>query len=131
MGVYSFDATASTHDDLKRGVTEDASYLAEGGEHWRVDQNKVSAPGGTISWETGQEFSVSLAEHVAANDPDHVLRMVAAHRKLLEMHKPGGDQGDDCLGCCVGMNRWEDLIYDYWPCDTIKLLAGAYGWTDS
>lgn len=69
------------------------------------------------------------AAHIAANDPAHVLRLVAAHRKLLAMHVPGGDKGDDCLGCCEGMNRYEELIYDWWPCPTIKLLAEAYGWT--
>jgi hypothetical protein len=68
--------------------------------------------------------------HPVLGDALTVIRLAEATRKLLAMHVPGGDKGDDCLGCCEGMNRYEDLIYDWWPCPTIKILARAYGWTE-
>jgi Family of unknown function (DUF6221) len=74
--------------------------------------------------------TVEQAAHIAANDPAQVLRMVAAHRKLTELHGRrqlaqhewfGSDTpGAECVEC-----------EQSWPCDTIQLLAGAYGWTET
>jgi hypothetical protein len=113
----------------------EATAEAAGSEAWKLfsldpDESVISlAKSGDDVAEVIGDHPSEYAAHIAANDPAHVLRLVAAHRKLLAMHVPGGDKGDDCLGCCEGMNRYEDLIYDWWPCPTIKLLAGAYGWT--
>jgi hypothetical protein len=106
-------------------ATAEAATAANGG-NWVTDGLMVNAAEVEVCEPSLTEEN---ARHIAANDPAHVLRLVAAHRELLAMHVPGGDKGDDCLGCCEGMNRYEDLIYDWWPCPTIKLLAGAYGWT--
>jgi hypothetical protein len=59
---------------------------------------------------------------ICANDPAHVLRMVAAHRELLELH---GDEHE----CPSSPETYRVFRIGGPPCETIKLLAGAYGWT--
>lgn len=116
--------------ETRRDLADPAAYLAAALDAAEATAN-AAADGWGYLWYTdlGNVLSPAKATHVADNSPEHVLRLVAAHRKLLAMHVPGGDKGDDCLGCCEGMNRYEELIYDWWPCPTIKLLAEAYGWT--
>lgn len=71
----------------------------------------------------------TVAKHVAVNDPAHALRVVAAHRKLLASHRPGGWQDSECQECVHGADHYGDLLRESWPCDTVKILAEAYGWT--
>jgi hypothetical protein len=77
--------------------------------------------------------------HIAANDPAHVLRMVAAHRKLAGVHKPMDPSWTEVrlnrriepLKCnvCAEWDEYEAPVHVPWPCDTLKALAEAYGWT--
>lgn len=63
------------------------------------------------------------AAHIAANDPAHVLRMVAAHRAILDLY--------------IAAQRWTPLHGDFhvhqaevWAFrKSVELLAEAYGWT--
>jgi hypothetical protein len=57
--------------------------------------------------------------HIARNDPAHVLAVVAAHRRIVELHAP------DALWCGWshdGSNTHEDLYL----CDTLRALAAIY-----
>lgn len=63
--------------------------------------------------------------HIARHDPASVLRMVAAHRKILELHAcaPYRYQWEAERGIC---RECEDVE---WPCPTVLALAEAYDLT--
>jgi hypothetical protein len=70
----------------------------------------------------------AVAEYVALHDPASVLLLVAALRKLLELHRewvtyiPQGV----CDTCCPeGSTRPVG-----WPCPTVRVLAEGYGWVE-
>lgn len=62
-------------------------------------------------------------EHMALHDPARVLRQVAAHRKILELHheQPAGK----CFTCSY--TNWMQIDVGEWPCHTVRALAEAYG----
>lgn len=71
------------------------------------------------------------ASHIAANDPESVLRRCAADRKLLELHAP--TQGFNVYGgsctACSACGAAEE--YPVWyPCPSVLALAEGYGWTE-
>lgn len=83
------------------------------------------------------------AEHIALHDPAAALALVEAHRQLLAIHQPDGDAANpECQSCAYtfasktgrGSEEWEDieLLYEDWPCPTVRALASAYrhapGW---
>lgn len=59
----------------------------------------------------------SVGPHIARHDPARVLRLVAAHREILELHAEAYEACRACGG--------------YYPCPTIRHLASAYAETDS
>jgi hypothetical protein len=97
--------------------------------------------GDVVSYDEGAP-SEHQAEHIAANDPSHVLRVIAAHRKLAELHSPMDavaakarvlPPGISLCNVCVADT---EPCYDgppplSWPCDTVKVLAEAYGWAET
>lgn len=68
-----------------------------------------------------------LAQHIALHDPESVLRRCAADRKLLELHRPMDHEGEMavfCSECDVSGD------YPYFPCQTLRILAEGYGWSE-
>ena len=55
------------------------------------------------------------AAHIAANDPAHVLRTVAAHRAILDQHPADEEREWRCAEC-----------RSLRPCPTVKLVASIY-----
>lgn len=100
--------------------------------HWREDsawltdmldplpsQRAERAPG----WQpmiTPEEI-----KHIAANDPAHVLRTVAAHRKILDRHAPVELERTVCEVCSSRTWDDEELIGTY-PCVDVLALASIY-----
>lgn len=81
----------------------------------------------TIAWcGNGHEDDFSNVIHIAHNDPARVLRQVAAHRKILEIHSDTGD--GDCRGCGLG-NDGESLE-TVESCPTRLALVEGYGITE-
>lgn len=81
--------------------------------------------GDVVSYDEGAP-SEHQADHIAANDPAHVLRLIAAHRKILGRFQdwdehfasdpvPPFSPEDHAV---MGLLRW-----------TVRALAEAYGWT--
>lgn len=68
----------------------------------------------------------ALAEHIASNDPDAVLRRCEADRKLIELHSQSAELGWLCA-LCGGEGQNLDCTY---PCDTLRLVAAGYGITE-
>jgi hypothetical protein len=78
--------------------------------------------------------------HIALHDPERELRMVAAHRKILDLHEPseyrirrGGVtevvmQCDHCASLChSGSGLSCDSPDAPYPCETVQIVAEAYG----
>lgn len=129
----------------REDVAREAEQMGLGGEWFSI----VAAGSGDASVESHKALVVPPANwiefnrHIALNDPDSVLRLCQAHRKIIDLHKP--DTWDDysdadvndfqpverlfCPKCAMGescsccLNR-EDRV---WPCEEIKILAEGYG----
>lgn len=83
------------------------------------DQSRIDGIGITIYDEGGHDED--QARHIAHNDPAHVLRQVAAHRRILEIHS-GSHECTSAEDSCV----WIDGIAGV-NCETVEVLAEAYG----
>lgn len=95
---------------------------------WAVGECVDSDDGKTTEWQIVEgNYPVARvrgnmrANHIAHHDPASVLRMVAAHRKILDLHPDDGQDQPLCNGC-GGEFRW--------PCPTLTALAEAYGIED-
>lgn len=58
-----------------------------------------------------------------------VLRLVAATRRLLELHKPTPQGGwrSCCERCLLDLDA---VLLESWPCDSVIELAKGWGWTE-
>lgn len=72
----------------------------------------------------------------AANDPATVLRRIAADRKILAVHpyttrvvNPVDGSHSAGFGCET-CHDWDGVPEGRGWCDTVRLLAEGYGWTD-
>lgn len=75
------------------------------------------------------------AVHIAANDPESVLRRCAADRKLIELHRPqqtgaGFPDLQECRTCSADSlgDGYQYLVPA--PCPSLLALAEGYGWTE-
>ncbi|MYS70361.1 hypothetical protein GTY88_07925 [Streptomyces sp. SID5926] len=83
--------------------------------------------------DAGPEMDPDLADHVALNGPDAVLRRCAADRKILAAHpyttdvlNPG--YGPHTVGFgCETCHDWDGVTEGRGNCTTILALAEAYG----
>jgi hypothetical protein len=66
--------------------------------------------------------------HIAANDPESVLRRCAADRKLIAQHGPWNPRDRACRGCGLD-NHDEQITADYADCPVLNAIAEGYGWT--
>ena len=72
-------------------------------------------------WAFIRGLSKANAEHIAANDPIHVLAQCAALRTVVELH---GNDGD---GACASCGSFTTLGYEQrYPCPTLLALAQPY-----
>ncbi|MFD8626635.1 DUF6221 family protein [Streptomyces hygroscopicus] len=89
------------------------------------------------------ELDADLAQHIALNDPESVLRRCAADRKILELHQAVPDHGrysePECPADCDRQHSGPPVCMacrDYAgdplqaPCHTMLALAEGYGWTE-
>lgn len=88
----------------------------------------VSAPSGAIVDTDDSDQGLADARHIAANDPESVLRRCAADRKLISQHGPCSDTDRGCKGCGFD-NQEESMVDDYNSCPVLLALAEGYGWT--
>lgn len=127
----------------RREQTARLAADAVGGPSWDGWSREVSVhpPGndtvadGVMYGDLYEPMKQEACDHIAANDPESVLRRCAADRKLIAAHpitrdviavQPDGTHG---FGCAVCHN--EDLLTlgDGW-CDSLRALAEGYGWTE-
>lgn len=112
-------ATAAAHRDAHWSIEE-------GEAEWFVDRGAEILAGGKPILNEHVEYGQLAARHVVQWDPAHVLRMVAAHRKILGRFQdwdehlasdpvPPFSPEDHAV---LGLLRW-----------TVRTLAEAYGWT--
>ena len=105
---------------LQARLTEDeANAKRAGGDRWIQD-------GGSIHRERHETAQVvdwvydEAWEHIARNDPAHVLADIAAKRRIIEWHS---DNPHECEGP-QGSEYVADDDSD--PCSTMKALASVY-----
>lgn len=105
---------------------------------WTVNADEVLATDGDLVCEP---FALSnnqlrnMAAYIVRHDPARVLRMVAAHRKILDGHPPfpvrqNGNGRVFAYECatCHEKGTWEnEPLRQDWPCPTLLALAEAYG----
>jgi len=71
----------------------------------------------------GAVNDVASGLHINRHDPAHVLREVAAKRRVLERHHD--DDGDGCYGCGFG-NDEERMVKDVNDCPELRDMASIY-----
>lgn len=109
------DGTMAPH--LVDGVVYGRSPYAYPGPH---GDKIVQVANLEMAWE-----GEANKAHIIRQQPDRTLRMVAAHRRILELHRRAHDNVADRLGfaapdmCAVDAGTW--------PCETVRALAEAYG----
>lgn len=96
------------------------------------DTEVYAADDVVVAWawalSTSQQQRVAL--HILAGSPEHGLRMVAAHRQILDLHAPHGGAyapyARACSGCGLSPEE-EPRVLDINQCPTLTALAEAYG----
>lgn len=90
---------------------------------WRCDEiggtvrngpRPLGGPG-----DVAQASTHLAAEHIARHDPARVLAECAAKRAIVELHWTAIDQ----TGAVDGPPLCNECGGDYWPCQTLRLLA--------
>lgn len=103
-----------------RGVLDDverAAKAATPGPWYALDGGVINDD--NTQWpvsETESDRDRDDRVHIARHNPKHVLNVVAAHRRILELH---GDQ-HECPGS-PGAAQWPPQ-----PCATLQALATGY-----
>lgn len=93
------------------GTMRYTTAASKSGDHWIVD---------------GCEATGWASAHVV-HDEDRERREVAAHRKILDEHRPWSDrQPPACEGCGLDNQEYERTP-DINQCPTLLALAEAYG----
>ncbi|WP_399553898.1 DUF6221 family protein (plasmid) [Streptomyces anulatus] len=137
---------------LNRAVSEREAVAHAALNHGRGSAWRAN--GATVEIATGQPVYADVFEetvvfnegspteeqaaHIAANDPQSVLRRCAADRKLIELH---GGQGHTCPvteseGAPYGARfdfQGMSAAVSFLPeeaCTVMQLLAEGYGWTE-
>ncbi|RCH70466.1 hypothetical protein DT019_02975 [Streptomyces sp. SDr-06] len=112
---------------------DDEVYTEHDGEHGDLF-------GEVVAYVRGQEYrgksgrTLANMRLIATHaDPNAVLRRIAADRKLLELHADDGCH--DCTTCAKEGEETNELGCAFhqplpYPCDTVRLLAEAWGWTE-
>lgn len=105
-------------------------------------RNAMSLPIGPAFMDAQGSRATADARHAARHDPAAVLRRIAADRKLLDLHttphtvvelavEPVGELFcGECGGPCTHMGEAECEICGQDGCDTVRLLAEGWGWTE-
>jgi hypothetical protein len=99
---------------------------AEGGQRWREDPfvYGVRDQKNVMVARSREDRAASIV-HIAANDPESVLRRCAADRKLLELH---GGRGHSCPAYDYDGDLDEFArFYNHEVCPVVQHLTESYG----
>lgn len=108
------------------------------GEQLSIDEKRARACPGDGRWTAadievyGADLSPEVREHMAAHDPDRVLREIDAKRQLVKLHgratlrAGGGAQYFDTTTVCRSCEPSYQFPEQSWPCQTLRLLALPY-----
>ncbi len=121
---------------------EDAALGAKGDSSgvWADDGSPVP-PDCVVLYDRSGRLTVGQHRHMVRHDPDRVLRQVAAHRKLLDLHaevyRDVGwlEDGDERMaelpvcGHCVPRHSWFNSRAEVpaYPCVTVLIVAEGRG----
>jgi len=127
---------------LKAALDEDERVaMAAESQAWHArEPDSLGLRVVSVSFDTDQVTASILsgnANHIARHDPARTLAMVAAHRKILDLHRtiedpppPWQSGGDTRYACSICDYTPESHLFHKEPyCDTVLALAAAYGIT--
>ncbi|MFI2663256.1 DUF6221 family protein [Micromonospora carbonacea] len=107
-------------------IEQRAQAAANHGPTWRYSDGNIYPsdtsrhPGPIATGTYGGGLEDAHGEHIAGNDPAHVLHRIAIDRRIIAAH-PIGEHGY-CTNCWAdGGVRSVDA-----PCPTLRLLAAAH-----
>jgi hypothetical protein len=114
----------ATRLDEESAVAEEikAASKREGGWIYSIDIRTVEGD------------TTTTIRKVKVYNPDEVLSLVAAHRRIAELHT--GSHECACYSKRDGVMDYDEIDNCVWvaeynePCSTLELLAQAYGWTE-
>lgn len=131
---------SETLDEIERVAT-----VATSGP-WKVNGGHIDGISGDrtrVPVIVAAQVSPWNMDHITLWDPQAVLRLVAAAREILELHKPSwaddephySDHAEQTTsGVWVDVRNvepdppyWCDICGDFTPCQTIKKLAAGFG----
>lgn len=131
--ILAFLDSAIRHREYLARLTED-----ESGAQWREDPFLYGVRDQTNALAIrARENRTTVLAHIAANDPESVLRRCAADRKLAELHQRAGDGTDMareypvCRTCTFDACPDPEPLPESWPCPTLLAVAEGYGWTEA
>jgi hypothetical protein len=131
----------TTLADQVRAALDETERIARDAcqENWRwyaEDKTVITHRDEDGEWDAYRPTGTRAdAYHIAHNDPASALRMVAAHRKILDLHGPDDQRNRRgtfdqrrCVACLTDRYGYsDDWEPDPWPCPTVLALAEAYG----
>lgn len=110
--------------------------------HWEYDRSVRQIRDLNNGNELANIYFPAIGNFVESNAPAAVLRRIAANRKLLDLHttphtvvelavEPVGELFcGECDGPCTHKGEAECQICGQNGCDTMRLLAEGWGWTN-
>jgi hypothetical protein len=111
----------------KEAATSTAAHWVQGTQqppNW--DGSTVYQADDDLAWFKPFE-SEEAAAHIARWDPARVLRVVVAHRKILDEHPPVAalyEEADNVCATCI--DNYQTPTWKPWPCPTIQALIEIY-----
>lgn len=119
---------------LARLAEREALALAATVGPWAVESQMSNPPRPVAVWGNDRRTIVVASGaqpdilHIAANDPADTLRMVAAHRAIVELHSGdaewcGASQGGDGTHGNMAFYGQEPMPMD---CETLRALAAGH-----
>ena len=135
MVVWLRKAMDAAQADAEAAAKETGSADWEYQAHGSLD---ALGPSGFMVAVGSQDYlDPAPGRFMAANDPAAVLRRIAADRKILAAHpyttrvvNPVDGSHSAGFGCET-CHDWDGVPEGRGWCDTVRLLAEGYGWTEA
>jgi hypothetical protein len=138
MDAAQADAEAATWCEdagtWRAAVSEYGTPARAGGPRWYIEDAMDDGVITTVDPQASADEGV--ARHIARQDPAAVLRRIAADRKILAAHpyttrviNPVDGLQSAGFGCET-CHDWDGVPEGRGWCDTVRLLAEGYGWTE-
>lgn len=141
MVVWLRETLDAVQRDAEAAAKEEEPDWSDGGEY---GESVTTEPHGQYvavgPWDC--PLPDGVRRHIARHDPTAILRQIDRHRKILDLHttphtvielavEPVGELFcGECDGPCTHKGEAECVLCGQDGCDSLRLLAEGYGWTE-